>query len=178
MKLKDAHFPSESFDAVIALNLLEHVLNPNGLIEEVNRILRPGGVFLFKTVRIDSMAARKRGFDWDHLKWPGHFVWFSRKTLLSMLSNSGYTVKKFTVTGIPYIPGVKRYMDHRISGSKEESGKTGTGKNSRSSKPLVKRVITMILKSWMLKRVFAWTIATFHLGDTATVLAVKGIDKN
>lgn len=177
-ELKDTQFPSEAFDVVIAINLLEHVLNPKELIEEVNRILRPGGVFLFKTVRIDSMLAKKRGFDWDHLKWPGHFVWFTRKTLLSMLNNSGYTVKKFTVTGIPYIPGVKRYIDYHLSGSKKKSGKTGTGKNSRSSEPLVRRVITMILKSWMLKRVFAWTIAAFHLGDTVTVLAVKGIGEN
>ncbi|OPX28440.1 MAG: hypothetical protein B1H09_07815 [Gemmatimonadaceae bacterium 4484_173] len=176
-ELGEANFHSEEFDVVIALNLLEHVLNPKELLEEVNRILRPGGIFLFKTVRIDSLSARKRGFNWDHLKWPGHFVWFTKKTLLSMLINSGYRIKKFTVTGIPFIPGVKRYMDHRINDSKHESDKTGTGKNPGSSMPLVKRATKMILKSWMLKRVFAWIIAIFQLGDTVTVLAVKETDE-
>ncbi len=177
-ELKEVNFPSKEFDVVIALNLLEHVLNPKELIEEVYRILKPGGIFLFKTVRIDSLSARKRGFNWDHLKWPGHFVWFTKKTLLTMLNSSGFILKKFTVTGIPYIPGVKRYMDHRKTALKQESIKAETEGKVRSSMPFMKRVIKMVLKSWVLKRIIARTIAMFHLGDTVTVLAVKEIDGN
>ncbi len=172
-ELKDAGFAPGEFDVVTALNLLEHVLDPRDLLQEVHRILRPGGAFLFKTVRIDSMAARKRGFNWDHLKWPGHFVWFTRKSLLSMLKESGYTVKKFTVTGIPYLPGVKRYMDHHRNSGTDKGTAGSPGGSKGNTTPLVKRAIKGIMRSWALKRVFAWFIAAFHLGDTVTILAVK-----
>ena len=40
-------FPSESFDAVIACLVFEHIDDVDGAIAEVGRVLRPGGRFLF-----------------------------------------------------------------------------------------------------------------------------------
>lgn len=42
-------FPSESFDAVCAMDLLEHVENPQAVIREASRVLKPGGLFFFHT---------------------------------------------------------------------------------------------------------------------------------
>lgn len=38
--------PSGSFDAAIAIDIIEHVENPRGLCREVYRLLKPGGRFL------------------------------------------------------------------------------------------------------------------------------------
>jgi 2-polyprenyl-6-hydroxyphenyl methylase/3-demethylubiquinone-9 3-methyltransferase len=42
-------FPNHSFDAVCAMDILEHVDTPNLLIAEASRVLRPGGLLFFHT---------------------------------------------------------------------------------------------------------------------------------
>ncbi|QDK39286.1 3-demethylubiquinone-9 3-O-methyltransferase [Bdellovibrio sp. NC01] len=42
-------YPRESFDVVVALDLLEHVTDPEKIIFEISRVLRPGGLFFFHT---------------------------------------------------------------------------------------------------------------------------------
>lgn len=42
-------FQDQSFDAVSAMDILEHVENPDQLIAEAARVLRPGGLFFFHT---------------------------------------------------------------------------------------------------------------------------------
>lgn len=42
-------FEKESFDAVCAMDLLEHVEEPNVVIQEAARVLRKGGLFFFHT---------------------------------------------------------------------------------------------------------------------------------
>jgi ubiquinone/menaquinone biosynthesis C-methylase UbiE len=55
----DLPFPSESFDCVCALGLIQEVLAPRTLLEEIFRIIRPGGSFraLATTYRELSEAA-------------------------------------------------------------------------------------------------------------------------
>lgn len=42
-------FPNGEFDVVVADNVLEHLCEPDRVFAEVARVLKPGGVFLFKT---------------------------------------------------------------------------------------------------------------------------------
>jgi 2-polyprenyl-6-hydroxyphenyl methylase/3-demethylubiquinone-9 3-methyltransferase len=42
-------FENESFDAVCAMDILEHVEAPEKIIAEASRVLRPGGLFFFHT---------------------------------------------------------------------------------------------------------------------------------
>jgi 2-polyprenyl-6-hydroxyphenyl methylase/3-demethylubiquinone-9 3-methyltransferase len=42
-------YPDASFDVVCAMDLLEHVTEPEQLIDEASRVLRPGGLFFFHT---------------------------------------------------------------------------------------------------------------------------------
>lgn len=48
-KGEDIPWPDESFDIVIADNVLEHLENPTAVFQEVARVLKPSGRFLFKT---------------------------------------------------------------------------------------------------------------------------------
>lgn len=42
-------YPAGTFDLVFADNVLEHLPDPSSVFSEVERVLKPGGVFLFKT---------------------------------------------------------------------------------------------------------------------------------
>jgi 2-polyprenyl-6-hydroxyphenyl methylase / 3-demethylubiquinone-9 3-methyltransferase len=59
-------FADSSFDVVCAMDLLEHVTEPDKLIAEVGRVLRPGGVFFFHTFNRTRAAHLIviKGVDW------------------------------------------------------------------------------------------------------------------
>lgn len=50
-------YPDGSFDAVVCVDVLEHVHDLGKVLEEVARVLRPGGLFLFDTIDRNPLAA-------------------------------------------------------------------------------------------------------------------------
>lgn len=67
----ELRFPDASFDVVCAMDLLEHVDEPEKLIAEASRVLRPGGVFFFHTFNRTKRA---------HLIVIKGVEWFVRNT--------------------------------------------------------------------------------------------------
>jgi 2-polyprenyl-6-hydroxyphenyl methylase/3-demethylubiquinone-9 3-methyltransferase len=59
-------YANASFDVVCAMDLLEHVAEPAKLIDEVGRVLRPGGLFFFHTFNRTKIAHLIviKGVDW------------------------------------------------------------------------------------------------------------------
>jgi len=49
-------YPSAAFDAVVCVDVLEHVRDLPMVLAEVARVLRPGGLFLFDTINRNPLA--------------------------------------------------------------------------------------------------------------------------
>lgn len=90
-ELEDAKMSSESFDAVTIMGVLEHVPYPRLLLEEANRILKPGGVIILWCFNRGA-EAHMLGRYWLGFDTPRHFYSFSGKTLSRLLAASGFEV--------------------------------------------------------------------------------------
>jgi SAM-dependent methyltransferase len=68
--------PNESFDCVVAVEVLEHVEEDENFVREVKRVLRPGGLFLMTTPNGDSVKNTN----------PDHKRHYRREQLTALLS--------------------------------------------------------------------------------------------
>lgn len=75
--MTDLPFAGESFDGVYATESLEHAVDIGRAIDEMCRVLRPGG----KLAIIDKNAEH-----WGKLKTPAWERWFNRRELEKLLS--------------------------------------------------------------------------------------------
>jgi 2-polyprenyl-3-methyl-5-hydroxy-6-metoxy-1,4-benzoquinol methylase len=83
------------FDAVIMLQLIEHVEDPALICERVHALLRPGGVFIVETPNLAGLDYRIfRGRWWGHYHFPRHWHLFSRESLVRMLEQRGFEIER------------------------------------------------------------------------------------
>ena len=87
--LHGAHLDDQAFDAVLLHNLIEHVVDPVGLLEEVRRVLQRDGVVCLTTP--NAAAAGILGGVWSGFQAHfGHVTFFTRKTLERLLGEAGF----------------------------------------------------------------------------------------
>lgn len=89
--LAEAGFAPESFDAVVLLDVIEHVSDPPSLMTDVNRILTPGGMVVLTTPDIGSPVARLLGARWWHIR-RAHQYYFVRESLTDLLRQAGFRI--------------------------------------------------------------------------------------
>ncbi len=93
LRLEEAKLKDASFDLVHASHLIEHLNDPRAFVQEVKRILRPGGWFILSTPAIDGLQARLFGSRWRSAIWD-HLYLFSRKSLRALLESEGFIIKR------------------------------------------------------------------------------------
>jgi len=87
--LKAASFPDNTFDVVTAVDVLEHFRYPQEEVQEIRRILRPGGVLYLSTPDVASLMPRILRSRWWGFR-PEHLFYFSRRSLRSFLVSLGF----------------------------------------------------------------------------------------
>jgi len=86
---EELRFPENQFDIVTLWQVLEHVPYPLTVLQEVHRILKPGGLLVVSTPDIGGIPAkilRRRWWDIKRL----HINQFTTKTLTDILRNGGF----------------------------------------------------------------------------------------
>lgn len=89
-----------TYDAVIALDVLEHVLSPRDMLEKCFDLLKPGGLILLQTPNAQSLRFRMQGARWGMLDPEQHLHLFSGRALEALLMTLGFEVIEMrTVSG-------------------------------------------------------------------------------
>ncbi|GHT56542.1 hypothetical protein FACS1894109_05820 [Spirochaetia bacterium] len=98
LPLEENHFPDSSFDLVLASHLIEHLNNPAAFVEEVYRILAPGGYFIVTTPNISGFQAKLFKSRWRSAIFD-HLYLFSVRTLSALLMKNGFTIERICTWG-------------------------------------------------------------------------------
>ena len=89
--LHDMVLTNQKYDVITMWDVIEHVTDPAGELQQTFQLLNPGGWLAVHTMDIDSLTARVLGSRWPWLM-DMHLYYFSRKTLIEMLKKSGFEV--------------------------------------------------------------------------------------
>jgi 2-polyprenyl-3-methyl-5-hydroxy-6-metoxy-1,4-benzoquinol methylase len=92
--LAEVKFPSDTFDAVTASHVIEHVADPVEVLNECRRILKPGGRLVLVTPNSESLACRWFGSSWFGWEVPRHLVVFTPKLLGQCAERAGLQIQE------------------------------------------------------------------------------------
>jgi 2-polyprenyl-3-methyl-5-hydroxy-6-metoxy-1,4-benzoquinol methylase len=94
-RIEDMAEEEGTFDAVVMLQLIEHVEDPVVITRRVLALLRPDGVFVVETPNLagwDYRLFRRRW--WGHYHFPRHWNLFSSDSLVRMLTDAGFVIDR------------------------------------------------------------------------------------
>jgi 2-polyprenyl-3-methyl-5-hydroxy-6-metoxy-1,4-benzoquinol methylase len=114
--LQEARYPDNYFDVVTASELLEHLSDPQEVLHEIARVLRPGGLLWLTTPHGRGVSAQILGLKWSTISPPEHLQLFSRDGSKRMLAAAGLRQVRVVTEGVnPYelLHGLRARSDKR-----------------------------------------------------------------
>lgn len=88
--------PARSTDAIVMLDVLEHLTDPLDALVRLRPMLDDEGILLLSTVNLSGLHARLRGGEWP---WfiRSHLYYFSEETLQAMLHKAGFSMVEWAI---------------------------------------------------------------------------------
>jgi ubiquinone/menaquinone biosynthesis C-methylase UbiE len=137
--LRNCPFADDCFDGVTALNVLEHIDDDSKALQEIQRILKPGGLAHIE------VPADPSSFDlYDEVLM--HFRRYQLRDLTAKARNAGFTILKATHLGFFVYPLFKVVKRH--------NQKIGKNLTSEQKKEIVARQIGTTARTRILSAAF------------------------
>ena len=179
----ELNLPAESFDTIILWHVLEHITEPEGLLQEVARLLAPGGTLLVAVPNFGSLEARGAKSRWFHLDVPRHLNHFTPASLRGMLLAAGlhprmvsyfaseYDFFSFVQTALNML-GLRHNLLYNLLRTRGAKVLTG---QQQASVPTRDLLLTLLLAPILgaISLVWAPLVAVRGQGATVTMYAKK-----
>lgn len=79
-------FPVDvKFDVILLFDVMEHLKQPNDMIDLISYYLKPGGLLVIGTGDVSSLHARLSGRNWFYVTLREHLSFFSKKSMRYLL---------------------------------------------------------------------------------------------
>lgn len=88
-ELQPGLLAADQFDLCVLSDVLEHVRSPQQFLQEIHRVLKPGGTLFIATPSTDSWSARLLRQNWMEFKTE-HLIYFDCQTLQTALIKAGF----------------------------------------------------------------------------------------
>jgi len=104
-ELFEAAFSDACFDVVFMSEVIEHVVHPVPLLQEIHRVLRPGGGAIIGTDNARSWAARLMGKRWSYYRFGGHghIRYYSPKAAEALARRAGFARTRCRTHGFSFL---------------------------------------------------------------------------
>lgn len=100
---EELDLPCGGFDVISAIEVIEHIPDPDGFIAQAARLLRPGGAMYITTPHVRGISGRLLGTDWSVVAPPEHLQLLSVTGVDAALSRHGLKRVSLATTGVnPY----------------------------------------------------------------------------
>jgi SAM-dependent methyltransferase len=155
--LQQAGFPSNFFDYVRSNHSFEHISCPAETLDEMHRVLKPGGRLLIGVPNVASLNARVFGQYWWYLGAPVHPYNYSVNTLSLLLKKHHFAPIKVSYNSdYSGILGSSQIWSNRKNGQISTRG------------ALINNPILKVLSHWTAK-----CVDLFKAGDAIEITATK-----
>jgi methionine biosynthesis protein MetW len=111
-------WPDGAFDAAVAAEVIEHVIDTDHVLAEIARVLRPGGALVITTPNLASLENRLRLLLGRYPMWmdvgvegTGHVRYYTPRMLRHQLARHGLHVERHVGNWVPLVP--QRVLDDR-----------------------------------------------------------------
>jgi 2-polyprenyl-3-methyl-5-hydroxy-6-metoxy-1,4-benzoquinol methylase len=129
--LEEQKFAANSFHAVTMWNLFEHVSDPVAVLDEVHRILQPGGICAMCVPNIRSVGWWLLGADWHSVEPQIHMNLFSARTLGRLVRSRNFKPRRIVTLDLK--PATLRTWLKRKTKRKEQSHAASVARMAQQS---------------------------------------------
>jgi len=172
-ELGKAGYPDDYFDVIIASEVLEHVSYPRALLEEVARVLRPGGLLWATTPHGRGISARLLGLGWSTVCPPDHLQLFSLNSIRALLTSEGFRQIELATHGTnPYEIVHELYRRARM-GAQPERGAGGVDFNRVESTYQLNESLSGNKPGRIIKTIVNGLLNAGRIGDSIKIRAEK-----
>ena len=148
--LADQSFPDGHFDAVVSVEVFEHLTDPISELKDSQQVLRPGGLLLLQVPNYRTLPILLGRDDFRLNTPPQHLNYFTPHTLRKLLQENGFRVLQLRTGGglkLGNLFGRKYQSDITTATESKSLPEAGTAawQSFTGEKPLWKRMLLPIV---------------------------------